>query len=296
MKISEKFKLSITSESLDFIDVELDTDNNFYINSFFIRNGEDEFCKECDLYMKSFFNSFLVQLQENNEDGAYKLFAHLKEINNIRLGMSKFEPLGRGIGKLNAAEIFSAIKDSELFRNGVVEDFSDIMIFVKNLDKDKMSDMVANIIKLPLIQYTIEQCALLGIKCVDCDVEYWNKDSFAWETKTFALPMDDKGKFILFIPKAIVNETRRYSFGDFLWKYILVYYQDEYIKEDNSIVNHKTLKSGVDKATVNKKAVYDDMKKTILLDKDFAAKFALEHPDKFKEFKDYCSNSIKNKD
>ncbi|MCQ2815140.1 MAG: hypothetical protein MJ227_02475 [Bacilli bacterium] len=297
MKISEKYNLRVSSESLSFLDVELDKDNYHFINSFYIANSDDEFCVNCNLYMKSFFKDFLIQLQDNNEEGAYKLFSHLREINNIRLGMSQNEPQGRGIGKLNAEEIFNAIKDSELFKEGVIADeVSDMMIFVKNLDKDKMSDMVANIIKLPLIQYTMEQCASLNIECVDCKVEYWNKDMYAWETKTFALPVDDKGEFILLVPRSILIQRNKYTFGDFLWKYVLTYYQEMYLRDDKDIVNHRTLKSGDDKATVSKKAVYDDMKKTILLDKDFAAKFALEHPDKFKEFKDYCSNSIKNKD
>lgn len=295
MKISKKFSLGVPSESLDFLDVELDKDNYHFINSFHIANSDDKFCVYCNLFMKSFFGDFLVQLGNDNEEGAYKLFSHLKEINNIRLGMSQNEPQGRGIGKLNAEEIFNGIKDSELFKEGVVDDVSDMMIFVKNLDKDKMSDMVANIIKLPLIEYTMEQCASLKIKCVDRDVEYWNKDSCVWETKTFALPVDDAGKFILFVPKSILIERNRYTFGDFLWKYVITYYQEIYLKEDRSIVKHTTLKSGEDKATVNKKAVYDDMKQTILLDKDFAAKFAIEHPDKFQEFKEYCSNKIKNK-
>ena len=101
---------------------------------------------------------------KHDETKANELFSHLGEVNEICLGMSLTNPKGKGIGKTDTANIFSAIKESEAFKTGVAKRLEDVRVFVTGVDKDKVSDMVANIIKYPLIQYTQEQCRLFGVE------------------------------------------------------------------------------------------------------------------------------------
>ena len=78
---------------------------------------------------------------------AEELFSHLGETNEVCLGFSKFAPQGKGMGPSDATRIFKSLKVSKALRTGIMEDIEDFRIFVDNVDKDKMSDMTANIIK-----------------------------------------------------------------------------------------------------------------------------------------------------
>ena len=66
-----------------------------------------------------------------------------------------------------------------------MEDIEDFRIFVPNVDKDKVSDMTANIIKRHLIKYTKEQCTLWGIP-LQSGVPtgyYWNDETRQWDNQ-----------------------------------------------------------------------------------------------------------------
>ena len=51
------------------------------------------------------------------------------------------------MGPSDAAKIFLSLSESKAFQTGIMEDIEDFRNFVPNVDKDKMSDMTANIIK-----------------------------------------------------------------------------------------------------------------------------------------------------
>lgn len=275
-------------DSLEFLDLELDKDNWFFINPFYINNSNDSFCIKAKPYLNSFFQDFLVQLQDGAEDVARALFSHLKEINNIRLGMSQGEPAGRGVGPLNTEMIFTAVRETEVFKNGVIDEIGDMMVFVKYLDIDKMSDMCANIIKYELIQFTIEQCQKFNIKTKEFDVDYWDFKATSWKKEKFNLPFDKNQNFLLFVPKVLVKNEFRYSFGEFLQKYILSFFQDKFKKEKHPKVRHIEYKNGNSDDVISKQEVLEILKHDNVIDKKFAADFASKNRADYKKYKDSC--------
>ena len=292
MKISEKYNIK-KPDSLEFLDVELDKDNWFFINPFYINNSNDSFCIKSKPYLNSFFQDFLVQLQDGAEDIARELFSHLKEINNIRLGMSQGDPAGRGVGPLNTEMIFTAVKETDVFNNGVISEIGDMMVFVKYLDIDKMSDMCANIIKYELIQFTIDQCKKYNIETKEFDVDYWDVSGTTWKIGKFNLPYDKKNDYLLFVPNSLVKNEFRYSFGEFLQKFILLFYQNKLKNENHPKVRHIEYKNKNSKDVITKQEVLKILKEDNIVDKKFAADFASDNKNEYKKYKDSCLEKFK---
>lgn len=192
MRISEKMGLKKSKLELDFFDYEFNKDNYAFLDPYYISKKEDDFLMECNEYIETFFNRFLFLLK-TDEDKAYDIFSHLGEVNEICLGMSEGSPSGNGIGKIDTKKIFKAIKESDAFQNESAKRIEDVRLFIEGIDKDKISDMVANIIKYPLIKYTQDQCKLLNVPLVSIEAGYWwDKDKWVRGHQEM-LVLDDKG-------------------------------------------------------------------------------------------------------
>lgn len=152
MRVSEIFDLKKSQHELDFVDVDIDSDTPLFLDPYFIAKNDFPIAYEAHLSLRSYFACLLGALKENRTSDAEELFRHLGESNEICLGFSRTKPQGKGMGPSDAAKIFQSLMESPALRTGIMEDIEDFRIFVDNVDKDKMSDMTANIIKKQLIE------------------------------------------------------------------------------------------------------------------------------------------------
>lgn len=291
MRISEKMGLNKSKLELDFFDYNIERDTYAFLDPYYIARKEDEFLKECNEYVETFFNRFLYYLQ-NREELAYELFAHLGEVNEICLGMSKGAPSGKGIGGIDTRKIFAAIKESEAFKTGIAQHLEDVRVFVPGVDKDKISDMVANIIKYPLIKYTQEQCKLWGVATISIEAGYWwNKDTWVRGHQEM-LVIDDK-PYLLF-PKNLVSNAKRYSSEEYFKMYILEFLKQQHLANDTYLVHKSYNKNGTLKnARVFKKEVEADLKaQGEIINKDWLARFTKENPDVYSKFQQKTIDKI----
>lgn len=287
MRISEALGINKSQLELDFFDFEMYKDNHLFLDPYYIYRREDAFMEECNEYIKTFFNKFLFLLHED-EKAASMLFSYLKEVNEICLGTGKSTPAGRGIGKINTQAVFEAIKSSAAFRTGVASGIEDIRIFVEGVDKDKTSDMVANIIKYPLIKYTQQQCTLLGIELTNVEAGYyWNKDSARWERGHQEMIVFN-GKNYLLYPKHLVSASKYYSASEYFKMYILEYLQDKYIKEDSPLVRKKYDGNGnvIDAKVTKVDIIKDFERQNITISKNWLANFSINNPEVFFKFRE----------
>lgn len=212
MKISEYYKLGKTQYELDFVDIDVDADAPLFLDPYFIGKTEFPIAVEAKKSLSTFFDCLLQAVRDGREKDALKLLSHLGETNELCFGFSKGKPQGRGMGRSDAAKIYKSLEASEAVRTGIVEDIEDCRIFVDNVDKDKVSDMAANIIRKQLIEYTRAQCELLGIP-LENDVSsghFWDSDKKMWCIEYVKMPVIND-KRILFVPKRLVSCIRDHA-------------------------------------------------------------------------------------
>ena len=244
MRISELFGLDKTQFELDFVDIDTEKDTPLFLDPYFISKCEFPFAVSAYESMKTYFEFLLALLRGNQVDLAEELFSHLGESNDVCLGMSTGNPRGHGMGPGDTKEIFAHLYGSRAMLTGIMEDIEDFRIFVPNVDKDKVSDMTANIIKKHLIEYTIEQCELCGIPLCDNVPSgmYWDAKKKMWDNQFVSRLVVD-GRPILLVPKRIVSYTVKYTTSEYRQYFVLNYLQNEHLKLQTSLVQYRNDRS-----------------------------------------------------
>ena len=292
-RISQLLKIKKSQSELDFCDYEYDKDTYAFLDPYYISKSSDPFIKELHEYIESFFDQFLLLLKVD-EQKAFDVFSHLGEMNEICLGMSRGKPSGRGIGLVGRTNIFNSIKDSDAIKFNLTKEIEDLRLFIDGIDRDKISDMVANIIKYPLIKYTQEQCRLFDIKMTQKDSGYyWNKNDW---THSFEDMIVIDGRTFLLFPKNIVTSSQEYDPKKYLQKYVLDKMKEIHIDKDTSLVRKKyDDKGNVVKKYVFKKDIVEDIKATEhteVITKKWLSKFSKDNPDVLATFKKETINKI----
>lgn len=286
MKISEQFGLNKSQYELDFVDIDPTIDTPLFLDPYFISKCEFPFAVEAHNTLRSYFEYLLALLRAGKIRKAEELFSYLGESNDVCMGMSRGRPQGRGMGPEDTAAIFKELLKSRAIKSGIMEDIEDFRIFVPNVDKDKVSDMTANIIKWHLIDYTIDQCDLHNIPLHNSVPSgmYWDSKKLSWDNK-YTKRLIIEGRPILLVPKRIVSYTDKYTSNEYRQHFVLNYLQNENLRLQTSLV--QKYKNGEE--FVTKKSIQDSEGK---IDKEYLAKFTESHPEVFADFKKQTSEKI----
>lgn len=290
MKISKMFNLDKSQYELDFVDIDPDVDTPLFLDPYYISKCDFPFATRAHSTIRSYFEFLLALLRGNRIEQAEELFSHLGETNDVCLGMSRGKPRGHGMGPNDTKAIFKALMQSRAIHSGIMEDIEDFRIFVPNVDKDKVSDMTANLIKKHLIDYTVEQCNLHRIPLINNVPSglFWESREKAWSNQyTQRLVIHEKP--ILLVPKRIVSFTDKYTPGEYQQHFVLNFLQNENLRLGTSLV--QKYKNGTEYVTKKSVKAHEG-----IIDKEYLARFTEQHPEVFADFKQRTSRKISSVD
>ncbi|MCX4140486.1 hypothetical protein M0D68_19970 [Paraburkholderia sp. SEWSISQ10-3 4] len=282
MRISEIFGLGVGQRELDFIDIDPAQDLPVFLDPHFLSLRSERFSIEATSSIRSFFGRLLDSIRADDDVTALELLQYLHEPNETCLGLSRGVPDGRGLGAIDATKLLHSLKNSRAVQTGLVEHIEDVRIFVQGVDKDKISDMVTNIIRGQLIKYTINQCDIWGIPLLD-NIDsgpYWDRVLGEWTSSYEKMLVVDNKKLLL-VPKGIVSYSKKYSSSRFHRYGILPFLQHEHLRLNTALVNRHISKSGKERVWVNKY----DVAKEVTPDKDDISQFTERHREIFHRFK-----------
>lgn len=293
MKISKIFNLQTTQFELDFIDINIDKDLPLFIDPFFMGTRCDTFSVAASRTLKNFFQTLINNIRSNQMQTARRLFDFLHEPNETCLGLSRGAPRGNAIGSVDGEKLFQSIVNSGAVTTGIVEDIEDFRLFIHGIDKDKISDLTTNVIRYHLIKYTQNQCKLRGIPLKN-NVQtgyYWNAATRSWEN-SFEPMLVIKNKKIILTPKLIVSYSKKYTPKKYYNQFVLEFLQHEHLVNNSNLIQYRN--DGT--PFVTKKSLSETVAP---YSKEFIASFTVNHPQVFKEFKDWISTTsiaIKNEE
>ncbi|TQR37584.1 hypothetical protein [Brevibacillus brevis] len=308
MKISEIFNLGAQQVQLDFVDINIKKDYPVYIDPYLISIRTDPWSIEVDRTIKNFFSNVAEHIRNDEHSKAIDLFQFMSEPKETCLGISRTgTDNGRGVGEENATGIIKEIIRSKAIERGVVQNIEDIIVFVDDVDKDKLSDVTTNIIRKHLIDYTKQQCKIWGIPLtVKESLPYWDPVEEDWVTCRDEL-LFFRGRELVLVPKAIVSFISEYNAQKYGWHFVISEERDEQLSRRSALVKYKKYKNGKEKYFLPKKDVDKAISKQIAdgefeSRKDFLRQYTQKKPELFERFRksrkgaakrplvsDYCS-------
>jgi hypothetical protein len=290
MRIGEIFGLGRSQHELDFVDIDTSHDLHLFVDPYFLGMRSDPWSISASETIRTYFQQFIQLVRNRQSEEARRLFNHLHEPNETCLGLSRGRPSGRGIGLVDAENLFESLLQSRAVQTGIVEHIEDCRIFVGGIDKDKISDMTTNIIRKHLIEYTKKQCRLWNLP-----LTHSVPTGFFWDTETshWSNEYDDmlivQDKKILLVPKGIISYSDKYTPQIYHRHYVLNFLQNEHLSINSTLVKRR--KSG--DPYVTKKALIEN---GATYSKEFLEAFTERHPEVFEKFRTEIRLSIRSID
>lgn len=283
-KFSEHFGLEKSQAELDFVDVELSTDNPLYLCPYAIQIRDDQWSEACGDHIRSFFNEVLDQLRQGNLGEVERLLSHLHEPNETFLGVSVGRPSGRGVGRDKADSLALALQNSRAFETGILADVSEAELFIHGVGKDTISDLVTNVIRGLLADYTHNQCELHGIPVFRTAAlgPSWNITNRNWEARRYDLPTFG-GRPVMLVPWFSVRRGLILNSQEFYNKMMVEFLQAEYLNAGGALV--QTLRNG------SRRVTKSSVKERHPFIKDDLAAFVRDHPHILERYKELKGNS-----
>ena len=283
MLFSEAFGIGRNQPQLDFVDIDLSGDFPLYFDPSVFLDRDDEFCKRCADDIYDFFDAVMDAIRVNDKSRGLELLSALREPNDTFLGVSKGNPAGRGVGREQAAKIYSNLEKSKAIGTSLISDLSDYAMFIDGIGRDKISDMTTNIIRGHLILHTAEQCDLHGVPLTPSLPSglIWDRNNRQWKQMYVDRPYYGD-RPILLVPKrfvkwgGVVNRRTRSYYKHFVRNFI----KEDQLRTGGQLV--RVIKSG---SRERREVFYKDIEKKYPGTKAFLAEFSEKHPAEYEKFK-----------
>ena len=213
--------------------------------------------------------------------------AELREPNETHLGLSLDKSQGRGLGELSAVDVWKALEKSEAVKSGLLEDLEDTILMVEGIAEDIISDMVTNIIRQPLINYTQGICKELGIPLQQGlnSGPMWEPEQKRWFSEFVELPFTNPGGKLLLVPKKIIRRKMEYDYYEYYQHFLLEFLQRYELSVNSELV--QLLKNG--KKRVTKKSLVEKYGHG----KGVVVRETLDHPEILQQYRNAKNQSPK---
>lgn len=286
-KFTEFFGLNVAQDELDFLDIYAHQDIALFLDPFGISAMGTNWSRECEVQIATYFQYLLDSIKNGDKQTIKKLLSALHEVNEVALGYSQNVPTGRGIGPKQAKEIQYAFESSEAAKSGDIKDIADCALLIPGINRDKISDITANILKKQLIQFTKEQCDLYSIPTKRVAISAFDFESLKFKSFFDNLPVIN-GKAKILLPITSVRQDPELSKDKYYRNFVLEFLRAEHSHAGDSL--SYVLKNGTVKVNIS------DLKKQYPIGTDFLYDFTKKHPKILDNYKEELRRSAKKGD
>jgi len=275
-RFSGYFKLP-QHPDFDFLDIYANQDIAVFLDPYGISAMGTSWARECESQIATYFQYLIDSIQRGDKRTTKQLLNALHEVDEVGIGYSSTEPKGRGIGVVQAKQIQEAFENSEAAKSGDIKDIADCALLIPGVNRDKISDITANILKRQLVLFTQEQCKKHNIPMKKVPVEdAFDFTSFTFKSYFAELPVVN-GKPKILLPISAVRRKPELSKDKYYRNFVLEFLKAEHEHAGDSLAT--VLKNG--RVVVR----IADLKAKYPIGENFLYNFSKEHPSVLAKFK-----------
>lgn len=209
MLFSEYYKITVTGEE-DWFNPNLNWDTELFIDPILVFKNDLKEFQDINDRIKAFFKMAFerVALAKGSSNLELRKSAlsvlSFKEPHETCLGYTNRGQYGSGIGPEFARKLFDSMVD---FIEWDLDDFGEFVspfeLFSEGVGQDRLSDMISNIIKSELIEYTQKICNKNNVQMKRFTIQNASFDSsLGWLHKKVDLPENPISKRpVILVPK-----------------------------------------------------------------------------------------------
>ena len=220
-RITDYYGISLSQAQIDFAIPFFDEDMPLYVDPFLLWKSPSQQDQALHTSVINAFNHLNFLLHNGKEDAAIETLIIASECDEVGLGHSKRRK-GVRISKQKAKEILRLFIDIPAYAKFGFSHFEEIQLYVKDIARDRVSDICCNFVKSFLIDYTIQECDELQIPSEDSTVPFtydYRKNKFQHDQR-FRLPVNPETKEpIIFVPRRWLRFTPWINFEDYFKDY-----------------------------------------------------------------------------
>lgn len=213
-RLTDYYDLPLTQEQVDFAIPFLDEDVPLYVDPFLLWKSPAQSEKALHTALISAFNG----LQRVDRPRAVDTLVRLSECEEIGLGGGKTRT-GRRIGPDLAGEILNVVANLPDIERRGIEHVEVLQLYVDQISKDRVSDFTCGFLKSHLVDYTMAQCATIGLNPQSVRIEIFDYGTMRFVVEDVQLPVNPiDGKPLLLVPKRWLRHAPWISFDDYFAK------------------------------------------------------------------------------
>ena len=193
----------------EWFNPHVEWDTPLFIDPMLLKNIKIESFNNSYAKIIEFFKKAISMLKSNCPETLKRLMVEFDEIPELNLGFAYDS--NKGSGLTSNLSLNMLVNLDEFVNRGLfnMEDFANISIFDDNISSDRITDMVANIIKNDLIDYSYKIAKENGFPVKKMIIRgEFDFEIMRWERREIELPyiINDKDECIpiLLIPKCIL--------------------------------------------------------------------------------------------
>lgn len=220
-RLTDYHGIQKSQSDLDFAIQFFYEDIPLYVDPFLLWKSPSQQDQALHTSIINSFNYLNFLLKKGRGDEALSLLVNISECPEVGLGVSKARK-GVRIGQDQAQKILDLFKDIPEYGQYGFTHFEVIQLYISGISKDRISDIACNYIKSFLIDYTLDQCELVGVPTEGVILEslYNYKTNSLDKNQKVYLPVNPKNKKpLIFTPKRWLRFTPWINFEDYFKSY-----------------------------------------------------------------------------